>query len=239
MSSMKNPNQPASTSACHSTAVPTRTSARTSPLPTMNWARLMARQATGTLWRGTSWALAAMLLGCVASPAVRNPVALQAPGEPDAQGRSYGDPDHGDPDADADHTVGEAFLLYLPNRLLDLFDIVRARVRLGPGAAIDVRCTQLINVFAGSYQSYYLGIPGPRNRSMVKWPAGEESWRGIGVTQAEDSVDEVWEGPDYGPGEIGVGVHVLLIGADVGVDPLEAVDFVLGLFTVDFRDDDL
>lgn len=41
------------------------------------------------------------------------------------------------------------------------------------------------------------------------------------------------------PGEIGVGVDVLAVGAYGGVALDEAADFVLGWFGVDFRDDDL
>ncbi len=150
-----------------------------------------------------------------------------------------GDPDYGDPDVDEDHSVGEAILLYVPNRLLDVFDVVRARVRFGPGAAVDVRVTRIVSLFVGRYQTYYVGLPGPRNRPEIKWPIGSESWEGFGVAEAEDSVDRVWDGPDYGPGEIGVGLQVLLVGADVGVDPIEAIDLVLGLLTIDIRGDDL
>ena len=182
--------------------------------------------------------LAALLAfhGCAVTPSPEPPIALPSTFDDRDE---YGDPDYGDPDVDAEHSTGDAILMYLPNRILDVFDIVRARARVGPGAALDVRATQLVNLFMGRYQSFYLGLPGPRNRPEIKWPVGGESWSGFGVVEAEDSVDLVWEGPDYGLGEIGVGVHALLVGADVGVDPLEAVDFVLGLLTFDLRGDDL
>ena len=46
-------------------------------------------------------------------------------------------------------------------------------------------------------------------------------------------------GPDYGPTEIGAGVHLLIIGLDVGIEPFELLDFVTGLVFIDLRDDDL
>ena len=45
-------------------------------------------------------------------------------------------------------------------------------------------------------------------------------------------------GPDYGVAEVGVGLHAALLGVDVGVDPLEIVDLVLGFLTIDLRGDD-
>jgi hypothetical protein len=46
-------------------------------------------------------------------------------------------------------------------------------------------------------------------------------------------------GPDYGPAEIGLGVQVLIVGADAGVEPLELLDLVTGIFLIDLRADDL
>ena len=46
-------------------------------------------------------------------------------------------------------------------------------------------------------------------------------------------------GPDYTRTECGLGFQALLIGLDVGVDPVEVMDLLLGLFLVDLRIDDL
>ena len=129
-------------------------------------------------------------------------------------------------------------VMYIPNRILDVLDIVRCRVRVGPGVAVDVRATEAVNVFAGSYVSFYAGLPGPRCRKMPKLPIGIES-----KTGAEVSVVDVSTGfgadPDYSPTEIGAGIHLLLVGVDVGIDPWEIVDFVGGIFFLDPRNDDL
>ena len=43
---------------------------------------------------------------------------------------------------------------------------------------------------------------------------------------------------DYGAGEIGAGFQLILVGVDVGVDFLEIIDFVGGIFTLDMMGDD-
>lgn len=140
--------------------------------------------------------------------------------------------------ADEGHSAIHKVAMYIPNVILDLFDVVRLRVRAGPGVAADVRVTKLASVFAGSYGSVYAGLPGPRNRRRPKLPIGLESRSGVQVSVA-DATAEGNIGPDYGPAEIGLGVHLLIIGVDVGVEPLELLDFVTGLFFIDLRDDDL
>ena len=61
---------------------------------------------------------------------------------------------------------------YVPNRVLDVFDLVRLRVRVGPGFAIGIRATEAADVFAGSYLSVYAGLPGPRSRRLPRLPLG-------------------------------------------------------------------
>lgn len=129
-------------------------------------------------------------------------------------------------------------LLYLPNRVFDLLDVVRCRARIGPGVAASARVTEVAQVFAGSYASVFAGMPGPRLRRRPKLPVGLESHNGASVSIADATVDG-GIGPDYSPTEVGLGFHILLLGVDIGFDPVEIVDFVAGIFTVDLRDDDL
>ncbi|MDA3925922.1 MAG: hypothetical protein PF904_14595 [Kiritimatiellae bacterium] len=142
------------------------------------------------------------------------------------------------PSTDEGHSAIHKIAMYIPNVVLDLFDVVRLRARVGPGIAADVRATKLASVFVGSYDSVYAGLPGPRNRPKPKLPIGLESRNGVQVSVI-DATEEGNTGPDYGPAEIGLGVHVLIIGVDVGVEPLELLDFVTGIFFIDLRDDDL
>ena len=136
------------------------------------------------------------------------------------------------------HSAIHKIAMFIPNVILDLCDVVRLRVRVGPGIAADVRATELASVFVGSYGSVYAGLPGPRNRRKPKLPIGFESRTGVQVSVV-DGTTESNIGPDYGPTEIGLGVHVLIIGVDVGVEPLELLDFVTGLVFIYLRDDDL
>lgn len=136
------------------------------------------------------------------------------------------------------HGILHKVILYIPNRVLDVLDVVRCRVRVGPGFAVDARATKVVSAFAGSYASVYAGLPGPRNRPMPKLPVGLESRSGLQASVV-DGTQSGGIDPDYGPAEIGVGVHALVVGLDVGIEPLEIVDLLAGLFFIDLTNDDL
>lgn len=138
-----------------------------------------------------------------------------------------------------DRTVAHKLVFYVPNRVLDAFDIVRARARLGPGVAVSVRATEYADAYAGLYAAAYVGLPGPRNRRIPKLPFGIESKNGVEVSKADLSTGFWIFDPDYGETEFGLGAHVLLVGADVGVDPGEFVDFLGGIILLDPKRDDL
>jgi hypothetical protein len=126
-------------------------------------------------------------------------------------------------------------LLYLPNRVFDLTDIVRARVRLAGGLAVQARVTQLVSFNVGGYGGLYGGIYGPRGKPRVPWPVGFEGYSGISASVVKVST----EGPYYGPGEVGAGFQALLLGVDLGVAPGEILDFFTSIVGWDFRKDDL
>ncbi len=131
-----------------------------------------------------------------------------------------------------------AILCYLPNRIFDLLDIVRARVRVGPGLAVGVRATELADVFVGGYTSLYVGLPGPRGRRALNLPVGFDTNGGIEVGPADLTAEDSG-GVHYGAAEIGLGAQVAMVGVDVGFDALEVVDFIAGFLFLDFMDDDL
>lgn len=136
------------------------------------------------------------------------------------------------------HSIAHQVLLYLPNRLLDVLDIVRVRVRVGPGVAASVRATKYVQAYLGAYGSVYGGLPGPRMRPMPRSPLGLEDSAGLKVSVFDATVDGGF-GPDYSPTEVGAGVQLAILGFDVGIDPWEIVDFVGGILTFDVREDDL
>lgn len=137
-----------------------------------------------------------------------------------------------------DHSFLVGTLLYIPNRVLDVLDIFRLRVRVGPGFAAGVRATEVAQVYVGTYASVFAGLPGPRLRQTPKLPFGLESHNGASVSVV-DATAGGGIGPDYSPSEFGGGVHLGIIGFEFGVDPVELADFVTGLVTVDIREDDL
>ncbi len=140
--------------------------------------------------------------------------------------------------ASGSHGVIHRLVMYVPNRVLDVFDTVRFRVRVGPGVAIDARATKVASAFAGSYASVYAGLPGPRNRPLPKLPIGLESRSGVQASVVDATVTGGM-GPDYGPAEIGVGVQALIVGLDAGVEPLEILDLLAGLVFINLTNDDL
>ncbi len=158
-------------------------------------------------------------------------------GSPATSLSSWNDDDEDDEDGMGPVGFVWGLVMYIPNRVLDVFDMVRARVRLGPGFAIGARATEYADVFIGFYTSLYIGLPGPRGRSFPRLPVGLESKSGAEVSVADITL-EAGMSPDYGMTECGAGFHLGLIGVDVGVDPFEIVDFVVGLFTFDPMDDD-
>jgi hypothetical protein len=137
----------------------------------------------------------------------------------------------------AERGMGHVILAYLPNRIFDLFDLARVRVRLGPGVGAGVRATQLIDVNAGLYTAFFAGLRGPRQQVMVPWPFGVETLTGVELGPAEVGGNRA-EDPGYSPTEIGASIHPVLLGLDLGVDPYEVLDMLCGLFLLDPRADD-
>lgn len=132
-------------------------------------------------------------------------------------------------------SFGHRLLFYIPNRIFDVFDLVRARVRVGPGLAVDARVTKYGDLYAGGYSTLFVGIHGPRTRPRIPWPIGFEARAGIKATSLADVATE---GPAYGYGEVGVGFQAAIVGVDVGADVVEALDLVLGIFFIDLTGDD-
>jgi len=136
-----------------------------------------------------------------------------------------------------DRSIGQVLVYYLPNRFFDVFDLVRLRVRVGPGVAVRARATEGVDVGLGSYASVFVGLPGPRSSVRVPLPAGLESYSGIELGPGDAELDSSYS-PEYSVTEFGASIHAVLIGLDLGVDPFEVVDLLTGFFLVDLRADD-
>jgi hypothetical protein len=128
-------------------------------------------------------------------------------------------------------------LMYIPNRIFDILDIVRLRVRVGPGLAVGARATEAVDLNLGAYTSIFAGLPGPRGRPRLNLPIGIENYAGaeVSVVGTKDGGDS---GPHYGALEVGAGFQAGIIGLDIGIDPGEILDLASGLVFVDLVGDD-
>ena len=138
---------------------------------------------------------------------------------------------------DNDGNLFVAILLYLPNRIFDAMDIFRARVRVGPGIAAGIRVTDAADLYLGSYVSMYAGLPGPRGRKLPRSPIGVETYNGAEISFAEATTGFGF-GPDYAFSEVGVDAQIALVGFALSIDPVELIDFLAGIFTMDIMEDD-
>lgn len=138
---------------------------------------------------------------------------------------------------DNEHSLLHKTAFYLPNRIFDLMDIFRLRLGVGPGLSAGARATELAQAYIGAQTSVYVGLPGPRQSASIPFPVGLESHNGVAIGPI-DATANLWAGPNYSATEIGASVFPFIFGLDFGLDPWEIVDFGVGIFGFDLRDDD-
>ncbi len=127
---------------------------------------------------------------------------------------------------------------YLPNRVFDLLDIVRLRVRVGPGWSAGVRATEFADVFAGSHSTVYAGLRGSRGRGWgVPWPFGIENHGGVEVSVV-DLTNHGPLAPVVDPLEIGFEAQAGFLGIYPALEVYEMLDFITGFIFLDIRGDD-
>ncbi len=139
-----------------------------------------------------------------------------------------------EPEPSVGEKLAHSLATYIPNRILDLFDVVRLRVRFGSGAASSFRLTRPISATAGRYSTFYLGLYGPRGKKMVPSPIGFEELDWEDAPRGEQNAPA----PYYGVAEVGLGFQLPGPGLDVGVEPFEALDFLAGFLLLDLAGDD-
>jgi hypothetical protein len=134
----------------------------------------------------------------------------------------------------AEAGVIKTIVCYVPNRVFDLLDIFRVRVRVGPGISAGVRATRPLSAFVGLHSSVFIGLPGPRGKKRIPLPVGLDLRAGAQVSVADASSGT----PYYDPLEVGFEVQPLLVGVNVGVGGFEILDFFTGLVFIDLVGDD-
>jgi len=143
---------------------------------------------------------------------------------------------------------------YFLSRWYDLVDIADFSFGAGPGFLVNVHATKLVQAVGGWGDSYHVGF---RGRSAGVW---REKRKEVGVSllyyqQVERERVTGWvenfrtDKMDLDTSAVyannndrsflGVGAHVQAgVMVDVNVRPMQAVDFVLGWFTIDVLEDD-
>jgi len=136
--------------------------------------------------------------------------------------------------ARAEAGVFKAIVCYIPNRVFDALDIVRGRVRVGPGISIGVRATRPLSAFVGFHSSAFIGPTGPRGKAKLPLPVGFDLRSGAQASFADVSAGT----PYYDPLEVGFEFQLFIVGANVGIGVFEIFDFVTGFVGFDLQGDD-
>jgi len=157
-----------------------------------------------------------------APPAEEAPVAPEEPEDPDEKKKS----------------VAHHVIMYIPNRLFDVVDIVRLKIGVGPGLTVAARVTDVGDVWVGGHTTAWVGLPGARQKPKLPLPVGVESRVGAELSVINLTA-EAGEFKTYPPDEIGADVHLLIAGGGGGVSVWEALDCVLGILFIDISGDDL
>ena len=128
--------------------------------------------------------------------------------------------------------AGKKILFYLPNRILDLLEVVRLGVHVGPGIGLDVRASRFIQLAADT--SANVGV----------------AWQGRDKLPV---VSQIYHTMALGPVRVGTGTGLRykhtasetslvanagLVGFLAAYDSMELLDFVFGWTTYDLKKDD-
>lgn len=134
-------------------------------------------------------------------------------------------------------SIAHQVLLYIPNRFLDLLDIFRVRVRVGPGVQFGIRATEVVTTELGFYDTLYFGLPGPRLEPRVRPPIGWETYNGKSFPALE-KIEDPTRNAQYSTTEVGLDAQVGILGFALSIDPVEIFDFFAGLVFLEVREDD-
>lgn len=123
-------------------------------------------------------------------------------------------------------------LLYLPNRVLDLFDIARIGIEAGPGIGIDLRASHAAMLGVMTRTSAGVGLQTLRHLPLK---LDTQAYLATGPAQLGASPGISWYHDFW---DLRAELHLLLLGAHVAVNPMEIADFFAGLLTLDPKGDD-
>ena len=161
------------------------------------------------------------------------------------------------PAAQGNETI-EKLVLYLPNRVVDMFDLFSVSLGFGPKAQIELMATRMVgagvsvgmsaNLYKDCNRQYGWGLqngwhwqlPGFMQEDIERLKTNrlvQSYWESfIGTPLPSQRVYDYYRGArDYWP--IG-GALGLLVCGEVYINPIEWADFALGFFFLDIKDDD-
>ena len=154
-------------------------------------------------------------------------------------------------------SFGKKLLMYIPNRLLDLFDIVTLELKSGAVIGAEARVTRAFGIGGevGSYGSalkgynrqygfavtegaegqFFFGSAMDLARPLV-WGDVERYWiQGTNFPLPSNRIYQE-KARDYWALELGASC---LLGVKVSIHPVAIADFLTGLILIDIEDDDL
>ena len=134
-------------------------------------------------------------------------------------------------DSDNEQSLTSKILLWLPNRVLDLIDVLKLDVGVGPMVGGVVRVTKYGQVGFRGVAPATLRVGAMGRRAPVMIERANEMGIGPAFLESPDRI--------ICAGELGVGLDLVVVGAYGGVCVDELADFVAGIFGADFKDDDL
>ena len=135
-------------------------------------------------------------------------------------------------ESESGRSAAHVILLYIPNRFLDLFDMVRFGIDVGPGIGAIITPTEYLQVSFLTRISAGVGFQTFRH---LPFKAGADSEVGFGILTIEANPGINWYRNVW---DLRVELHVLLVGGHVAVNPAEIADFILGFTTIDIMGDD-
>jgi hypothetical protein len=174
-------------------------------------------------WRGA--ALAALLVG--SAGAVRAQVGVQSD-DPTAHS-VLPVPEEPKPSS-ALCRVGQAICWYLPNRIMDVFDIVRVHAAVGDGMGGTLRVTKYIWASSFHDNAWCIGWAGkPRQYPMYGEQVEERYFQFFAAKEGE---------LDRDPTEVGLSFHFMIAGANVAASLGKLADAITGIVGIDLANDD-
>jgi hypothetical protein len=129
---------------------------------------------------------------------------------------------------------GKGVAVYLPNRLMDVVDIVHLGVGFGPGAGVELHPTRYLRIGAGAGIEDGVAWFG---RMGSPFSGGHYARASFGPLDAQETTDMDlrWRIPKW---DLGIWLHVYVWEAYIGIAPEEIFDLLLGFSTFDLKDDD-